>query len=236
MRASQYKAASGSELRTDVSSAGVAIREGSSAKENVFRGFDGFAAEAVFFIAKGAAEKFDDLGRGERIEDIDLGAGEERRDDFKRGILRSCADENDVTGLDMGKKGILLRFVEAVNFVDEDDGAVARADLVLGRGHDFLDFLDARKDGAEWQEIGTREPRDEARKGGFSTTGRAPEKHGAEVVAFDLTAKRLAGPEKFFLADEFIKRARPHALGERLVGGGHAGFRRRYRQFKKEAH
>src|SRR6266566_5179806 len=77
----------------------------------------------------------------------------------------------------------------------------------------------------------TREPRDEARKRGFSATGRAPEKHGAEVVAFDLNAQRLAGPEKFFLADEFIKRARPHALGERLVGGRHAGFRRRCRQF-----
>ena len=185
----------------------------------------------MFFIAKGAAEKFDDLRRGERIEDVDLGAGEERGDDFKRGVLRSCADENDVAGLDMGQKGILLCLVEAVNFVDEDDGAVAGAGFVLGCGHDFLDFLDARKDGAEWQEIGTREPRDEARQRGFSATGRAPEKHGAEVVAFNLTAKRLAGPEKFFLADEFIQRARPHALGERLVGGGHAGFRRRCRQF-----
>src|SRR2546427_5498527 len=33
-----------------------------------------------------------------------------------RSILRSCADEDNVTGLDMGKKGILLRLVEAVNF------------------------------------------------------------------------------------------------------------------------
>ena len=73
--------------------------------------------------------------------------------------------------------------------------------------------------------------RNEAREGGLSTAGRAPEEHGAEIVVFDLNAKRFARTEKFFLADELIEDTRTHALGEGLVGRGNVGFRGRWRQF-----
>ncbi len=126
---------------------------------------------------------------------------------------------------------VLLGFVEAVNFVDEDDGAMAGAGFLLGHGHDFLYLLDAGEDGAEGDKLGAGQARDEARERGLSAAGRAPEEHGAEIVVFDLNAKRLARTEKFFLANEFIERARTHALGEWLVGSGNVGFRGRWRQF-----
>jgi hypothetical protein len=113
-----------------------------------------------------------------------------------------------------------------VDFINEHDGAVAGAGFVFRGGHDFLDFLNTREDGAEGDEIGTRQAGDEARERSFSAAGRAPEKHGADVVAFDLNAQRLAQAEKFFLTDEFVKRAGTHALGERLIGGGHVRVRR----------
>ena len=102
---------------------------------------------------------------------------------------------------------------------------------MFGDGHHFLDFFDAGEHGAEGNELGACQARDEARERGFSAARRPPEEHGAEVVVFDLNAKRLAGTEQFFLADEFIEGARAHALGERLVGGGNVGFRGRWRQF-----
>jgi hypothetical protein len=102
---------------------------------------------------------------------------------------------------------------------------------LFGHGHDFLDFFDAGENGAEGNEFGTRKARNEARECRFSAAWRSPEKHGAEVVVFDLNAKGLAWTKKFSLADEFIERARAHALGERLVGGGHVWFRGRWRQF-----
>src|SRR5205807_10218593 len=86
-------------------------------------------------------------------------------------------------------------------------------------GHDVLDFLDAGENGAEGDEFGARETGDESRERGFAAAGRSPEEHRADVVAFDLHAQRLAGTEEFFLADEFVERARTHALGERLIGG-----------------
>jgi hypothetical protein len=142
------------ELERVVSGAGVAIREGSDAKEDVVGSFDQFVSEAVFFVVEGAAEKFSDLRRGERIENVDLGAGKKRRDDFERRILGGRADEDDVAGFDVGEESVLLRFVEAVNLVDEDDGAMAGAGFLFGDGHHFLDFFDAGEHGAEGNELG----------------------------------------------------------------------------------
>src|SRR6266851_956571 len=106
-----------------------------------------------------------------------------------------------MAGFDVGKKSVLLRFVEAVNFVDEDDGAMAGTGFVFGDGHDFLDFLDAGENSAERNELGAGQARDEARERGFTASRRPPEEHGAEVVVFDLHAKGFAGTKKFFLAD-----------------------------------
>jgi len=72
-------------------------------------------------------EEFDDLRRGVGFEDVDLGAGEKRGDDLERGIFGGGADEENVAGFDVREEGVLLGFVEAVDFVDEDDGAEASA-------------------------------------------------------------------------------------------------------------
>src|SRR5260370_25290721 len=152
-------------------------------------------------------------------------------DELKGRIVGGGSDENDVAGCDVGEKGILLGFVEAVNFVDEDDGAVAGAGFTFSDGHGFLDFLDAGENGAEGNEFGAGQTRDESRQRGFTPAWRSPEKHGAQILVFDLNAKRLAGTEKLFLADEFIEGARAHALGERLDGGGNVWLGGQRRQF-----
>jgi len=130
-----------------------------------------------------------------------------------------------VAGFDVREKSVLLGFVEAVNLVNENDGAMAGTRFVLGDGHDFLNFFDAGQDRAEGNEFGASQPGDQASQSGLPAAGRAPEEHGAKVVAFDLNAERLARAEQFFLADEFVERARAHALGKRLVRSGHVGFR-----------
>ena len=43
----------------------------------------------------------------------------------------------------MGKEGILLRLVEAMNLIDKDNGARAVLPGAIGIAHDLLDFLDA---------------------------------------------------------------------------------------------
>jgi hypothetical protein len=56
----------------------------------------------------------------------DFRARQQRGVDFKRRVLRRRADEDDVARFDAREKGVLLRLVEAVDFVDEDDRAAAR--------------------------------------------------------------------------------------------------------------
>ena len=71
------------------------------------------------------------------------------------GILGRRADEHDVAGFDARQKRVLLRLVEAVDLVDEDDRAPARrAAQALGVGHHLADFLDAGEHGAERDEAG----------------------------------------------------------------------------------
>src|SRR5258708_24914058 len=98
-------------------------------------------------------EEFDDLRGGVGFEDVDLGAGEKRGDDLERGIFGGSADEENVAGLDVRKEGVLLGFVEAVDFVDEDDGAEAAAGFFFGFGHDFFYFFYAAGDTPYWNEF-----------------------------------------------------------------------------------
>src|SRR5260370_39037105 len=67
-------------LQRVVGGAGGAIRERGDAEEDVVRSFRRFVAQAVFFVLEGPTEKFDDLRRSERIENVDFGASEKLRD------------------------------------------------------------------------------------------------------------------------------------------------------------
>ena len=63
----------------------------------------------------------------QRLEHEDLRARQQRRVHLERRVLGGRADEDDVAGLDARQEGILLRLVEAVDLVDEEDRAAARA-------------------------------------------------------------------------------------------------------------
>ena len=70
--------------------------------------------------------------------------------------------------------------------------------------------------------------RDEAGERGLPYPGWPPENDGAEGVALDLRAQRLARAEDVFLAGVLFERLRTHAVGKRpaFVGAGGFGQRR----------
>src|SRR5581483_9073017 len=113
------RGALGAEFERVVSGAGVAIGERSDAEEKFIGCGNVLAAQPVLFVHEGAAEKFDDLRGGERFEHIHFGARQQRGNDFEGGIFRGGADEDDVAGFDVRKKGVLLGLVEAVDFIHE---------------------------------------------------------------------------------------------------------------------
>ena len=63
----------------------------------------------------------------ERLEHVDLRPRQQRRVDLERRVLGGRADEDDVAGLDARQERVLLRLVEAVDLVDEEDRAPADA-------------------------------------------------------------------------------------------------------------
>ncbi len=82
-----------------------------------------------------------------------LRSRQQRRVDLERRVLGRRADEHDVAGLDARQERVLLRLVEAVNLVDEDDRpAAGRPPEPLGLAHHLADFLDAGEHGAERDE------------------------------------------------------------------------------------
>ena len=115
----------------------------------------------------------------------------------------------------MRQECVLLRLVEAVNLVDEDDGARAILPRALGVGHDLLDFLDAGQHGGELDELGLGHARDDLRQRGLACARRSPEDERADIVALNLGAQRLAGRDQMLLADKLVQRARAHAIGQR---------------------
>jgi hypothetical protein len=120
------------------------------------------------------------------------------------------------------EEGVLLRFVEAVNLVDEDEGAGAVLAGALRVGHDLLDLFDSGKHGGELDELRFGHGRDDLCERGLARARRSPEDERAHVVALDLRAQRLACADEVLLAGKFFERARAHAVSQRTSSVGRA--------------
>ena len=177
-------------------------------------------AETALGIAERAAQQNDNLIFGQWLQHIDAAAREQRRDDFERRILGGGADQPNAALLDVREKGILLRFVEAVNLVDENDGAGAVLAGAVGIAHDLLNFLDAGEHGGEFDEVGLGDTGDDLGERGLAGAGRAPEDHRGRIIALDLHPQRFAGADQVLLPDELVERARTHAVGQRAAARG----------------
>ena len=155
-------------------------------------------------------------GRRERLEDEHLRARQKRRIDLERRILGCRADEHDVACLDAREERVLLRLVEAVNLVDEQNRPPAGgAALQLGRRHDFADLLDAGEHRAELHEMRAGHLGDDAGQRGLAGPRRSPEDDRLQEVALDRLAQGHAGREDVLLTDHLVERPRPHSFGER---------------------
>ena len=77
----------------------------------------------LFVALQGPVEKLLQVGDVERFEHIDLTAGEERAYDFERRVFGRGTDEGHRAVFYGAQQRVLLRLVEAVYFIDKQDGA-----------------------------------------------------------------------------------------------------------------
>ena len=85
------------------------------------------SAEAALAVGDGAVDEHAERVVVQALEADDPGAGEERAVHLEAGVLGGGAEQGDHAALDVGQHRVLLRLVEAVDLVDEQDGALADA-------------------------------------------------------------------------------------------------------------
>ncbi len=81
--------------------------------------------QALVLIRQGPAQEGEEVRLGEGFEDEDPGPGQQRPDDLEIGVFGGGPDEGEEPFLHVGQQGVLLGLVEAVDFVDQQDGAAA---------------------------------------------------------------------------------------------------------------
>jgi len=106
-----------------------------------------------------------------RCEDEDLAAREQGAVKLEGRVLGGGADQHDGAVLDIGQEGVLLGAVEAVDLVDEEQGALAADAPLLGRVEDLASSATPEKDGRDRLEMQIPSSR---RGGGRSSSCRRP--------------------------------------------------------------
>src|SRR5262249_5401879 len=106
---------------------GIALRVLDEKRPGVGVEHEASAAEPALRIGERAVDERADLVGGERLENEDASARQERGDDLERGVLGRGADEDDRAALDVWQERVLLRLVEAMDLVDEEEDRLAGA-------------------------------------------------------------------------------------------------------------
>ena len=194
-------------------------------RQRVWRHPHRLRPETVLHVGKRAREDGEDLLFLQSPQHKHARSRQECRVHLERRVLGRGADEDDGPRFDVREEGVLLRLVEAVNLVYEQDRALAsQTPGPLGGRHDFLDVLDAGEHRAERDEARLRPLGDEPSDRRLARTRRSPEDDRLQPIALDGLPQRTPGPEHVLLPDDLIEAARPHALGERRVGPRWCGW------------
>src|SRR5581483_1975752 len=99
-----------------------------------FVGIDLHVAESALGIGQRALQKFEEVILGERAQLENLRARDQRGIDEEKGIVRGGADQTNHAALHVRQEDVLLRLVEAVDFVDEKNGGLALVFETVGGG------------------------------------------------------------------------------------------------------
>ncbi len=138
------------------------------------------------------------------LESQHAGPGQKRRIQLEGRVLRGRADQHDRAVFHMGQEGILLRAVEAMDLVDEQQRAPPRLALGLGRIEDFAQIRDARLDRRKLLEMKVGHLGQKACDGGLAGPRRPPEDHRGQTACPHHAAEKPITQE-MILADDFVQ-------------------------------
>jgi hypothetical protein len=95
-------------------------------------------------LPAGAFEELAHLVGRERLQHVHRSAREQRRVDLEGRVFGRRADKGQQPAFDIGQESVLLRLVEAMHFIDEENRPPATAGARhFGTCHRLTDVLDA---------------------------------------------------------------------------------------------
>ncbi len=152
----------------------------------------------------------------QRLELVDLAPREQRRVDLEVRILGRRPDQRDEAFLDSGQQRVLLRLVEPVDLVEEQDRPLAGAAEAVPRTGENLAHVGHRgRHRGELLEVGTGALGDDPRKRRLPASRRPEEDHRADAILGDREPQRRFLAERLLLAHELVEGARAKPQGER---------------------
>ena len=155
----------------------------------------------------------------ERVEAEERRPAEQRRVHLEERVLGGGADQRDEAALDAGEERVLLRLVEAVHLVEEEDRALAAlAEAVPGALERVAHVLHAGAHGAELLEGLARVGGDRLGQRRLPGARRPPEDHRRQPVGLHQRPQRLPRSEQVLLPDDVVQAPRPQPSRQRRDG------------------
>ena len=150
-------------------------------------------------------------------QDQHLAAREKRGIDLEARVLGGRANQGDGAVLDIGQEAVLLRAVEAMDLVDEQQRLLTGLAAVPGLGENLLEVGDARKHSGNGDEPQTDGVGEQPCDAGLAGSRRPPQDHRGEAAGGDHPPDRAVGTGQMLLPDDLVERRRPQSVGERRV-------------------
>ena len=167
-----------------------------------------------------APQQRHEIRRRERLELENLRARDQRAVDVEERIVRRRADEAHRAALHIRQQHILLRLVEAVDFVDEQDRLRAAVLQPIRRRRDHAPHVgDVALHAAQPLKPRLRALRDDLRQRRLPRPRRAEKDDRGDAVRLDRAPQQFARAEDVLLPGVFLERARAHPFRERRFGG-----------------
>src|SRR6266851_4784275 len=190
-------------------------------------GLNSRRAQATLGIAKRSPQQRNYLLLCQADQRIHPASRQQRGIDLERRVLRRRSDQPDRPALDIRQKRILLGLVEAVNLVDEQDGARPEPSRLLCLHHHLLDLFDPGEHSRKLDEARLSLLRNDLRERRLPGPRRTPEDHRDRVIALNGQPQRLARRQQMLLPDVLLQRARSHPLRQRSLSAMRSRSRQR---------
>ncbi len=192
--------------------AGVAVGHVHQMGQGVIVNLHVELAVPAFGIRQRLARDGEEVILGQRLELEDAGAADQRLVDLEIGVLGGGADEDHGAVFHPRQQRVLLRLVEPMNLIHEQDGALAELTAPLLRGRDSrADIGHAGQHRVDGDEVGACGVGDNPRQGRLTRARRPVKDDRAQLIGLDGATQQPARPDDVFLADELVQGARPHA-------------------------